>query len=110
MAGNTHYLWLEQVPVTFDPLDQLESAFFDPNNFQMFCVQHGYTDVRVKGLTEEDSFKITLPARGPVSTIKFSAGHPKILSVQRRKASVEFVNIFAENSTEKSLPIKSNGV
>lgn len=108
MAGNTHYLGLEQVPVTFDPLDQVESAFFDPNNFQMFCVQHGYTDVRVKGLTEEDSFKITLPARGPVSTIKFSAGHPKILSVQRRKASVEFVNIFAENSTEKSLPIKSN--
>ena len=109
MAVNTHYLELDRVPVTFEPIDQLESAFFDQCNFQMFCVQHGYTDVRVKGLTEEDSFKITLPARGPVSTIKFSAGHPKVLSVQRRKTSVEFVNIFAENAIlEKSLPLKSN--
>jgi len=104
MAVNAHYLELDRVPVTFEPIDQLESAFFDQSNFQMFCVQHGYTDVRVKGLTEEDSFKITLPARGPVSTIKFSAGHPKVLSVQRRKTSVEFVNIFAENAIiEKSL-------
>jgi len=109
MAVNAHYLELDRVPVTFEPIDQLESAFFDQSNFQMFCVQHGYTDVRVKGLTEEDSFKITLPARGPVSTIKFSAGHPKVLSVQRRKTSVEFVNIFAENAIiEKSLPLKSN--
>ena len=74
----------------------------------MFCVQHGFTDVRVKGLKEEDSFKITIPARGPVSTIKFSPGSPRILSVQRRKTSVEFVNIFSEKSTEQSLPLKTN--
>ena len=73
----------------------------------MFCVQHGYTDVKVKGLSEDDNFKITIPARGPVSTIKFSGGTPRILSVQRRKVSVEFINIFAENSVEKSLPLKS---
>lgn len=108
MAGGTHYLELKQVPVTFDPLDQVESAFFDQSNFQMFCVQHGFTDVRVKGFSEEDNFKITIPARGPVSTIKFSGGTPRILSVQRRKTSVEFVNIFADNSVEKSLPLKSN--
>ena len=73
----------------------------------MFCVQHGYTDVKVKGITKEDNFKVTIPARGPVSTIKFSGGTPRILSVQRRKVSVEFVNIFAENSVEKSLPLKA---
>ena len=95
-----------QVPVTFDPIDQVESAFFDQSNFQMFCVQHGYTDVKVKGLSNEDNFKITIPARGPVSTIKFSGGAPRILSVQRRKVSIEFINIFADNSIERSLPLK----
>ena len=108
MAGGAHYLELSQLPVSFDPLDEVESAFFDQSNFQMFCVQHGFTDVKVKGLREEDSFKITIPARGPVSTIKFSPGLPRILSVQRRKTSVEFVNIFADNSTERSLPLKNN--
>lgn len=108
MARGAHYLELSQLPVNFDPLDEVESAFFDQCNFQMFCVQHGFTDVRVKGLKEEDSFKITIPARGPVSTIKFSPGSPRILSVQRRKTSVEFVNIFADNSVESSLPLKNN--
>ena len=106
MAGGAHYLELTQVPIVFDPIDQVESAFFDQSNFQMFCVQHGFTDVKVKGLSEEDNFKITIPARGPVSTIKFSAGNPRLLSIQRRKTSVEIVNIFAEGSSEKSLPIK----
>ena len=106
MAANTHYLELSQIPVTFDPIDQVESAFFDQSNFQMFCVHHGFTDVRVKGLSQEDNFKITIPARGPVSTIKFSGGTPRILSVQRRKVSVEFINIFAEKSIECSLPLK----
>lgn len=95
------------MPIAFDPIDYVESAFFDQSNFQMFCVQHGYTDVKVKGISEEDNFKITIPARGPVSTIKFSGGTPRILSVQRRKVSVEFINIFAENSVEKSLPLKA---
>ena len=107
MAGGAHYLELKQLPVTFDPLEEVESAFFDQRNFQMFCVQHGFTDVRVKGLKEEDSFKITIPARGPVSTIKFSPGSPRVLSVQRRKTSVEFVNIFAETTVERSLPLRN---
>ena len=106
MSANNHYLELSQIPVTFDPIDQVESAFFDQSNFQMFCVHHGFTDVRVKGLSQEDNFKITIPARGPVSTIKFSGGTPRILSVQRRKVSVEFINIFAEKSIECSLPLK----
>ena len=103
---NRHYLELSQVAITFEPIDQVESAFFDQSNFQMFCVQHGYTDVKVKGLLPEDNFKITIPSRGPVSTIKFSGGKPRILSIQRRKVSVEFVNIFSENSMERSLPNK----
>ena len=105
---SSHYLQLEKLPISFDPIDKVQSAFFDQTNFQMFCVQHGFTDVRVKGLSEEDSFKITIPARGPVSTIKFSPGTPRVLSVQRRKTSVEFVNIFAEKSTEQSLPSRAN--
>ncbi len=108
MTTGAHYLELKQLSIVFEPIDQVESAFFDQTNFQMFCVQHGFTDVRVKGLTEEDSFKITIPARGPVSTIKLSGGSPRILSIQRRKSSVEFINIFAENSSERSLPLKGN--
>lgn len=108
MTTGAHYLELKQLPIVFEPIDRVESAFFDQSNFQMFCVQHGFTDVRVKGLTEEDSFKVTIPARGPVSTIKFSGGTPRILSIQRRKSSVEFINIFAENSTERSLPLRNN--
>ena len=104
-AGN-YYLDLSQVPITFEPIDQVESAFFDQSNFQMFCVQQGYTDVKVKGISQEDNFKVTIPSRGPVSTIKFSGGKPRVLSIQRRKVSVEFVNIFAENSQERSLPVK----
>lgn len=104
--SNHHYLELSQVPITFEPIDQVESAFFDQSNFQMFCVQHGYTDVKVKGISQEDNFKITIPSRGPVSTIKFSGGKPRILSIQRRKVSVEFVNIFSESSMERSLPNK----
>lgn len=105
-SSSSHYLELSQVPITFEPIDQVESAFFDQSNFQMFCVQHGYTDVKVKGISREDNFKITIPSRGPVSTIKFSGGTPRILSIQRRKVSVEFVNIFSENSMERSLPLK----
>ena len=104
--SNNHYLDLNQVPITFEPIDQVDSAFFDQSNFQMFCVQHGFTDVKVKGITPEDNFKITIPSRGPVSTIKFSGGTPRVLSIQRRKVSVEFVNIFADNSQERSLPVK----
>lgn len=65
-----------------------------------------YTDVKVKGICQEDNFKITIPSRGPVSTIKFSGGTPRVLSVQRWKVSVEFVNIFSENSIERTLPTK----
>lgn len=105
-SSSNHYLELSQVPITFEPIDQVESAFFDQSNFQMFCVQHGYTDVKVKGISQEDNFKITIPSRGPVSTIKFSGGKPRILSIQRRKVSVEFINIFSDNSMERSLPTK----
>ena len=105
-GGSGHYLELSQVPITFDPLDQVQSAFFDQTNFQMFCIKHGFADVRVKGLAEEDNFKITIPALGPVSTIKFSPGSPRILAIQRRKCSVEFVSIFSDDRKEQSLPLK----
>ena len=105
-GGSGHYLELSQVPIRFDPLDQVQSAFFDQTNFQMFCIKHGFADVRVKGLAEEDNFKITIPALGPVSTIKFSPGTPRILAIQRRKCSVEFVSIFSDDRKEQSLPLK----
>ena len=106
-CSSSHYLELNRVPIAFEPIDQVDSVFFDQSNFQMFCVQHGYTDVKVKGMSQDDNFKITIPSRGPVSTIKFSGGSPRILSIQRRKVSVEFINIFADNSQERSLPAKT---
>lgn len=109
MAVGSHYLELQLVPMTFDPLEQTKGAFFDQNNFQMFCVQQGYTSVKVKSLQEEENFQVTIPPRGPVKTIKFSGGSPKILSVQTRNTSVEFVNIFASaENREQSLPLKQH--
>ena len=104
----THYLELSQVPLAFDPLEQTKGAFFDQNNFQMFCVQQGFTNVKVKGLNDEDSYNITIPQRGPVKTIKFSGGSTKILSIQTRNTSVEFVNVFKSDSREQSLPLKQH--
>ena len=104
----THYLELSRVPLVFDPLDRTKGAFFDQSNFQMFCIQQGFTDVKVKGLKEEDSYHITIPQRGPVKTIKFSGGSTKILSIQTRNTSVEFVNVFKSDSPEQSLPLKQH--
>ena len=105
----SHYLELQLVPMTFDPLEHTKGAFFDQNNFQMFCVQQGYTNVKVKSLQEEENFQVTIPARGPVKSIKFSGGSRKILSVQTRSTSVEFVNIFSPDTREQSLPLKQTG-
>ena len=105
----SYYLELEQINMTFDPLDQTKGAFFDQTNFHMFCVQQGFTSVKVKGLKEEDNFQIKIPARGPVKTMKFSGGSPKILSIQTRNTGVEFVNIFSKESHEQTLPLKQHG-
>lgn len=94
--------------MTFDPLDQTKGVFFDQTNFQMFCVQAGFADVKVKGKREEDNFRITVPARGPVKTMKFSGGQPKILSIQTRSTSVEFVNMFSDDNREQSLPQRTH--
>ena len=108
MAMGTYYLDLAQVPMTFDPLDQTKGAFFDQNNFQMFCVQQGFTTVKIKGLGENDNFQLTIPPRGPVKTIKLSGGSPKILSIQTRNTSVEFVNLSSSDFREQSLPSKNH--
>ena len=51
----------------------------------MFCnVQQGFTDVKVKGMKSSENCRITIPFRGPVKSIKFSGGTPRILSIQTR--------------------------
>ena len=104
----SYYLELSSVPMTFDPLEQTKGAFFDQTNFQMFCVQQGFTTVKVKGLSENECFQLTIPARGPVKTIKLSGGSPKILSIQTRSTSVEFVNLSTSSFREQSLPSKNH--
>ena len=108
VPSGSHYLQLEQVPLTFDPLDQTKGCFFDLTNFQMFCVQQGFTDVKVKGMKSSENCRITIPFRGPVKSIKFSGGTPRILSIQTRNTSVEFVNMAANDGQERSLPLKQH--
>lgn len=103
----SHYLELEQVPLVFDPLERTKGSFFDQSNFQMFCVQEGFSKVKVKSVREDDNFHLTIPQRGQVKSIKFSGGHPKILSIQTRNNSVEFVNVFT-SEREQSLPLKQH--
>ena len=45
---------------------------------------------------------------GPVKSIKFSGGTPRILSIQTRNTSVEFVNMAANDGQERSLPLKQH--
>lgn len=108
MPASSHYLQLEQIPLTFDPLEQTKGCFFDISNFQMFCVQQGFRDVKVKGLKEEENCRISIPARGPVKSIKYSCGTPRILSIQTRNTSVEFVNMSSTDGREQSLPLKQH--
>ena len=105
---SAHYLELEPIKMTFDPLDRTKGAFFDQANFQMFCVQQGFTTVKVKGLKEGDNSQITIPQRGPVKTIRFSGGTPRILSIQTRTASVELVRLGSTDNKEVSLPLKQH--
>ncbi len=109
MAVGSYYLELAPVPMTFDPLERTKGAFFDQSNFQMFCVQNGFSTVKVKGLNESDCFQLTIPSRGPVKTMKLSGGSPKILSIQTRTTSVEFVNLSnSSDYREQSLPSKNH--
>ena len=66
-----------------------------------------YSVLKVKSIKEEDNFHLTIPQRGQVRSIKFSGGHPKILSIQTRSNSVEFVNVFSSDR-EQSLPLKQH--
>jgi len=109
MSKSAHYLDLEEIPIRFESINKVEGAFFDLHNFQMFTVHRGNTDVKVKGLKEDDNFKMTIPPKGPVLSIKFSGGEQKILSIQRKKTYVEFVNVFASHNQEVVLPVKSSG-
>ena len=62
VPNGSYYLQLhelEQVPLTFDPLEQTKGCFFDLTNLQMFCVQQGFTDVKVKSLKTGDNCRVT---------------------------------------------------
>ena len=106
LGRGCHYLELSQLPITFGPIGTNRGAFFDPYNKQMLCVQNNNTDVNVNGLQSRDNFLLTIPSKGPVRSIKFSGGNPKVLSIQRRTNTVEFVTVFSGNVTELSLPRK----
>ena len=106
LGRGCYYLELSQLPITFGPIGTNRGAFFDPYNKQMLCVQNNNTDVNVNGLQPRDNFLLTIPSKGPVRSIKFSGGNPKVLSIQRRTNTVEFVTVFSGNVTELSLPRK----
>lgn len=108
-GGGSHYLQLSQWPIVFDRISTGRGGvFFDPYNKHLLCVQANNTDVNVKGLSSRDNFLLTIPSKGgPVKTIKFSGGKEKVLSIQRRPNTVEFVTVFS-SLTELSLPRKPN--
>ena len=109
-GGGSYYLQLSQWPIVFDRISTGRGGvFFDPYNKHLLCVQNNNTDVNVKGLSSRDNFLLNIPSKGgPVKSIKFSGGKEKILSIQRRSNSVEFVTVFS-TLTELSLPRKPGG-
>ena len=101
-----HFLQLSQLPIVFDRISTTRGVFFDPYNNHVLCVHSNNTEVNVKGLNSRDNFLLNIPSKGQVKSIKFSGGNEKILSIQRRPNSVEFVTVFSSTVTEFSLPRK----
>lgn len=106
--GGSYYLQLSQWPIVFDRVSTGRGGvFFDPYNKHLLCVQNNNTDVSVQGLAPQDNFMLTIPSKGgPVKSLKFSGGKEKVLSIQRRSNTVEFVTVFSSTLTELSLPRK----
>jgi len=80
-------------PVLFEPVGQVTTVFFDDMNQQIFSVRSGgATGVVIKSPHNTNVITYRIEDHGPIISIKLNPSL-SILSVQRSKQSVEFLNI-----------------
>jgi len=80
-------------PVQFEPVGQVTTVFFDDKNQQVFSVRSGgATGVVIKSPHHTNVITHRIEDHGPIISIKLSP-NLSVLSVQRSKQSVEFLNV-----------------
>lgn len=80
-------------PVQFEPVGQVTTVFFDDKNQQVFSVRSGgATGVVIKSPHHTNVITYRIEDHGPIISIKLSPSL-SVLSVQRSKQSVEFLNV-----------------
>lgn len=80
-------------PVQFEPVGQVTTVFFDDKNHQVFSVRSGgATGVVIKSPHHTNVLTYRIEDHGPIISIKLSPNF-SVLSVQRSKQSVEFLNV-----------------
>eukprot|EP00092_Neocalanus_flemingeri_P012398 GFUD01013366.1.p1 GENE.GFUD01013366.1~~GFUD01013366.1.p1 ORF type:complete len:648 (+),score=195.80 GFUD01013366.1:551-2494(+) len=80
-------------PVQFEPVGQVTTVFFDDKNQQVFSVRSGgATGVVIKSPHHTSVITYRMEDHGPIISIKLSP-NLSVLSVQRSKQSVEFLNV-----------------
>jgi len=80
-------------PVQFEPVGQVTTVFFDDKNQQVFSVRSGgATGVVIKSPHHTNVITYRIEDHGPIISIKLSP-NLSVLSVQRSKQSVEFLNV-----------------
>lgn len=87
-------------PVEFEPVGQVTTVFYDDKNHQVFSVRSGgATGVIIKSAVTKTTTTFRIEDKGPIISIKLSPNQ-KVLSVQRSKNSVEFLNVKASNDLD----------
>jgi len=80
-------------PVQFEPVGQVTTVFFDDKNQQVFSVRSGgATGVVIKSPHHTNVITYRIEDHGPIISIKLSP-NLSVLSVQRSKQTVEFLNV-----------------
>jgi len=93
-------------PVQFEPVGQVTTVFFDDKNQQVFSVRSGgATGVVIKSPHHTNVITYRIEDHGPIISIKLSP-NLSVLSVQRSKQSVEFLNVTNLES-EYSQPVRA---
>jgi len=82
-------------PISFEPVGPVTTVFFDDKNQQVFSVRSGgATGVTIKNPNNTSVITLRIADLGPIISIKLSPCQ-SVLSVQRAKNQVDFMNVSA---------------
>ena len=94
------YLHLSETPIRFPPVEDSTSVFYDEDLRQVFTVFDDGARITVATVGSPQVIEMTLPARGPVISMKLSPDQ-RVLAVQRTSRTVQFINVYPGASTQE---------